>query len=345
MGPEATAVVVSAAVTAAVGAVGAVGLAAAGSRRPSIVVFGAPLVMVVSLAAGVAAATRSMLVSADGYRTVIFVLLAGAPVALLVGLLLARRVRLIERTAAAGVATAERDRQVEQSRRDTVRWLSHDLQTPLTGIRLLAESVQERPDDPVGRARRIVAETDRMAGMVDDIAELSRLHGAPADGVREIIAISDLVSESVATVAPIADSDGVVIAAGRIADGDVLVDPDRMVRAVANLLRNAVQQSPSGTRVLVEADAIEGGGSGTVRISVTDQCGGLTTEDLEHIFDPGWRRDTARHERGMGLGTTIAREIARAHGGDVTISNLANGEGCLAILSLPTGARVPGGPQ
>lgn len=341
MGPEATAVLVSAAVTAGVGAVGAVGLAAVGSRRPSVVVFGAPLVMVVSLAAGVAAATRSMLVSADGYRTVIFVLLAGAPVAVLVGLLLARRVRIIERSAAAASAGRERDRQVEQSRRETIQWLSHDLQTPLTGIRLLAESVQEAPDDPAERAGRIVAETDRMAGMVDDIAELSRLHGAPGDGDRDVIAISDLVSESVATVAPIAAAADVVITPGRIADGDVVVDPDRMVRALANLIRNAVQQSPDGSRVTVEADVTGSAGSATVRIAVTDRCGGLSDEGLERIFDPGWRGDSARRHRGMGLGTTIAREIARAHDGEVRIRNRVDGSGCIATLTLPAGAPDP----
>jgi signal transduction histidine kinase len=344
MGPEATAVIVSAAVTAGVGAVGAAGLAAAGSRRPSVVVFGAPLVMVVSLAAGVAAATRSMLVSADGYRTVIFVLLAGAPVAVFVGLLLARRVRIIERTAAAAAAGRERDRQVEQSRRETIRWLSHDLQTPLTGIRLLAESVQEAPDEPVGRARRIVAETDRMAGMVDDIAELSRLHGPPGAGAREAIAIADLVSEAVAAVAPIADSAEVMITAGRIAPGDVVVDPDRVVRAVANLVRNAVQQSPAGADVLVGADVVGAAACRTLRVTVADRCGGLAPEDLERIFEPGWRGDTARHHRGMGLGTTIAREIARAHGGEVTVRNLEDGSGCEAGLTLPAPGASGGQP-
>lgn len=336
MGPDATAVLISAAVTAGVGAAGSLALLSAGARRPAAMALGAPLVMVVSLAAGVAAATRSMVVAGDDYRTVIFVLLAGAPVAILVGLILARRVRAVERAEAAAAAARERDRQIESSRRETIQWLSHDLRTPLTGIRLLAEALQEDPGGPTDRADRIVVEADRMAGMVDDITEMSRLHGALAEDDLQLVAIDDVVSEAVAVVAPIAASAGVVVRAGELAGVDVHADPDRLVRALANLVRNAVQHTPTGGVVIVSTE-----GGDPVTVTITDECGGLAEADLARLFDPGWRGDSARSERGMGLGMTIAREIVRAQGGEVSVANRAGGLGCTATVVLPSPASSP----
>lgn len=343
MGPEATAVVISAAVTAGVGAAGSLALASVSARRPAAMAFGAPLVMVLSLAAGVAAATRSMVVAGDDYRTVIFVLLAGSPVAILVGLTLARRVRAVERAQAAAAAAHERDRQVERSRRETIQWLSHDLRTPLTGIRLLAESVQDEPVGAAARAERIVVEADRMAGMVEDITELSRLHGGAAPDDLQVVAIDDVVSEAVAVVAPIADSAGVSVQAGELAGVDVRADPDRLVRALANLVRNAVQASPQGEVVLVGTAQAAPQASPVVIVTIEDRCGGLDDADLTRIFEPGWRGDSARSDRGMGLGTTIAREIMRAHGGEVELTNTVDRRGCITTVTLP--AHTPEGAE
>jgi signal transduction histidine kinase len=337
MDPDATAVLISAAVTAGVGAAGSLALLASSTRRPATVALGAPLVMVVSLAAGVAAATRSMVVAEDDYRTVVFVLLAGAPVAIVIGLVLARRVRVLEHATAAAAAARERDRQVEASRRETIQWLSHDLRTPLTGIRLLAESLQEDPLGAAGRAGRIVEESDRMAGMVDDITELSRLHGPLSAEDRQVVAIDDVVSEAVAVVAPIAVAAGVVVRAGTLSGAVVHVDPERLVRALANLVRNAVQHTPAQGGVVVCTGAGE-----VVTVTITDECGGLPAEDLARMFEPGWRGDSARAERGMGLGTTIAREILRAQGGDVSVTNTPDGRGCTARVLLPS--HDPSGP-
>jgi signal transduction histidine kinase len=338
MGPDATAVLISAAVTAGVGAAGSLALLSASARRPAAMALGAPLVMVVSLAAGFAAATRSMVVAEDDYRTVLFVLLAGAPVAILVGVILARRVRALEATEAAAAAARERDQQIEASRRETIQWLSHDLRTPLTGIRLLAEALQEDRGDVAARADRIVVEADRMAGMVDDITELSRLHGALAPDHQQVVAIDDVVSEAVAVVSPIAASAGVVVRAGELAGVDVCADPDRLVRALANLVRNAVQHTPARGIVVVST-----GAGDPVTVTVTDECGGLEEADLARMFEPGWRGDSARGERGMGLGTTIAREILRAQGGEVTVANRADGRGCTATVAMPTRAASSAG--
>ncbi|MGB7817399.1 MAG: HAMP domain-containing sensor histidine kinase [Ornithinibacter sp.] len=332
MTPETSAILVSASVTAAVGATGAVVLSRVARNRPSVAALGAPIVLVAALGAGVAMASRSMLIGGDDYRTLVFVLLAGAPMAVLVGLVLARRVWTMEREAAQERADRESAREVEDSRRETIRWLSHDLRTPLAGIRALAESLE---DDAVADTHaahgRIVHEVDRMDAMVDDIAELSRLHGSTAARV-ESAALDDLVSDAVATVLPLADAAGVEVSASDLSGAVVDVDARGVTRAVTNMLRNAVQHTSAGGRVQVCTVAR----GPRVEVDVTDGCGGIPTGDLDHVFDPGWRGDGSRHERGMGLGLTIAREVGRMHRGGARVANLDDGTGCVVTLSLPT---------
>ena len=184
MTPDENAVVLSILTTAGVGLAGTAIVAALPRSKPVVAAIAAPFVVVASLAAGVAVATRQMLIDDHTSQTLLIVLAACAPLALLVGLVLARRARAVEREAAAERADRQRAREVEDSRRETVRWLSHDLRTPLAGIRALAESAaqDDSPDDPPAR---IVREVDRLDAMVDDIVE-------PALHMRTIRCIADI---------------------------------------------------------------------------------------------------------------------------------------------------------
>jgi signal transduction histidine kinase len=330
--PETSAVVLSASVTAAAGTVGALVLARLARRRPALAALGAPIVLVASLGAGVAVASRSMLIGEDDYRTLLFVLLAGAPMAVIVGVVLARRVWWLEAEHARERADRERAHQVETSRREMIRWLSHDLRTPLAGIRALAESLEDDAvADPHRAHGRIVHEVDRMDAMVDDIAELSRLHGGTATR-SEPAGLDDLVSDAVAAVAPLAEAAGVEVSARSLSGSVLEVDAGAVTRAVTNLLRNAVQHTPRGGGVEV-CTAVTGD---RVEVAVADRCGGIPDDDLDRVFEPGWRGDGARSDRGMGLGLAIAREVARGHGGGARAENLPDGSGCVFTISLPT---------
>ena len=332
MGPEASAVLLSAVVTAGVGTVGALVLARVARERPVVAALGAPIVLVAALGAGVAVASRSMLIGEDDYRTLVFVLLAGAPMAVLVGVVLARRVWRLERDAARERADRERLREVEASRRETIRWLSHDLRTPLAGVRALAESLVEGAvADPAAAHGRIVHEVDRMDAMVEDIAELSRLHGPATTVRRERASVDDLVSDAVATVSPLARAAGVEVVATSLSGSLVQVEVGPVTRALTNVVRNAVQHTAPGGRVEVSTTPRDG----AVVVEVADECGGIPDAVLPLVFDAGWRGDTSRHDPGMGLGLTIAREVARRHGGDATIENRPDALGCRVTLVLP----------
>lgn len=333
MASESGAVLVAAGVTSAVALAG-FGLTSWLARgRPTRAAWGAPFVVVAALAAGVAAASRTMLLAEDA-RGLIFVLLSGAPIALLCGLLLARRVRRIEERLQRERADRERAAAVERDRREMIQWLSHDLRTPLSGIRILAEGVGAGAAGPTEATARIAREVDRLDSMVDDISELSRLQ-SPAPPEFVTLPLVDVVSDAVAAVHPLAGAAEVEVAQGRLDDVLVPVAPRAVARAVTDLLRNAVRHTGPGGRVQVSVTAA----TDFAVIEVADQCGGIAPEDLPRVFDAGWRGDPARGEQpgtaGMGLGLAIVREVALRHGGSADVLNLADGSGCAFRLCLP----------
>lgn len=348
-------VVLSAGVAAAVGAAGALGVFTLARRRAAVAAVLAPLVVVVSVAAGVYASVRAMFLSDKDSATVLLLLAAAIPVALGLGVVLAARIWRMTTEAAAITAARERDQEIEASRREMVAWVSHDLRTPLAAVRVLCEALEDGVGDPAETVRRLQAENRRMSGMVDDLLALSRLQ-SPALVLRtQAVDLRDLVSDAVAAIRPLAEARDVRMVEADGGGAVATVDAREVSRAVANLLVNAVRHTPRGGTVTATArpatvDPI------TRRellalVAVQDECGGIPEADLARVFDAGWRGTRARtpergsvggagpnapHETGgAGLGLAIVREVAEVHGGTATIRNA--GRGCVAELRLPVG--------
>ena len=336
------AVLLSAGVAAAVGVIGAIMLVWLARRSPARAAVAAPLVVVLSVAAGVYASARAMVVSDRDSTTVLLVLLAAVPVAVVVGVVTARRVQNLTRQRALDMAAAERDREVEAGRRELVAWVSHDLRTPLAGMRALTEALQDGvATDPADYLDRMRLEVMRMSEMVDDLLALSRLQssGLRLDRVRSSVA--DVVSEVVAFSQPVAQAAGVRLSGH--ADGPAFadIDPGEVSRAVANLLTNAVRHTQPGGAVSVTVSTRTAGEPATHRaeVAVQDACGGIPSEALPRVFEAGWRGTGARTPRpgaGAGLGLAIVRGVAEAHGGEATVANHA--EGCRFVIWLPVEA-------
>ncbi|MFZ1285887.1 MAG: HAMP domain-containing sensor histidine kinase [Candidatus Phosphoribacter sp.] len=351
MTPEASAVLLASGSAAATGAFGALGVWGLARRSIPAALVAAPLVVNLSVAAGVLVSARAMFISEHDVSLVLLVVAAAVPVALGYGLLLARRLHRLDRAAAdraaEAVATRERDAQVEAHRRDLVAWASHDLRTPLAGIRAMAEAMEDGVE-PAGGSypARIRAEADRMAAMVEDLLALSRIHSGALTLRYERVSVADLVSDALATGRPLAERRGVVLD-GR-ADGTVLarLDAREIGRVLDNLIGNAIAASPAGGHVSVTArcedgDAVDGGAGlgGTVAVvRVSDSCGGIPEAVRERMFQPWWRGDSARSPgpgEGSGLGLAVVRGLVEAHGGRVGIVN-ADG-GCVVEVRLPQG--------
>jgi signal transduction histidine kinase len=212
---------------------------------------------------------------------------------------------------------------------------SHDLRTPLAVMKTEFE-VALRDPATTGEVRPVLAsgleEVDRMTLMVDDLLTLSRIDAHQEVVARERVDLEVIARETSAKLRPLAVAAGVELDVVGAGPAPAVGDPRHLQRALANLLRNAVEHSPRGGLVRVEARA-DGGSS---RLSVADQGPGIAAEDLAHVFDRFYRADPARsgEHGGSGLGLSIARWAVRRMGGDLTAQS-APGSGTRMTITLP----------
>jgi signal transduction histidine kinase len=229
-----------------------------------------------------------------------------------------------------------RERALEASRRELVAWVSHDLRTPLAGLRAMAEALEDQvvidPREVSQYHSQIRREVDRLTLMIDDLFELSRIHAGALRLSKRMVGLEDLVAEVVASAEPVARAKGVRLTGAAVRGMPVFVDSAEMGRALRNLVTNAIRHTPSegGVDVLAEVQ------SGMACVSVSDACGGIPPGDLPRVFDVAFRGESARTpgpQEGAGLGLSIARGIVEAHSGQIAVRNA--GPGCQFLIRLP----------
>jgi len=226
----------------------------------------------------------------------------------------------------------------EDSRRQLVAWVSHDLRTPLSGIRAMVEALEDGvvsdPETVARYYRTMGRETDRLAGLVDDLFELSRIQAGALHLDLERMPLDELVSDAVAGVSLAATTKGVTLK-GDVASPTPVVELSipEMARVVRNLLDNAIRHTPRGGTVWVEA-ALDDDRAAAL-VSVRDGCGGIPDPDLPRVFELAYRGDAARTpgDGGAGLGLAVARGLVEAHQGEITVRN--EGQGCRFTIRLP----------
>jgi two-component system sensor histidine kinase SenX3 len=223
----------------------------------------------------------------------------------------------------------------EEIRNDFVANVSHELKTPVGAISLLAEALESSADDEqaVRRfAKRMHKESGRLAALVQDIIELSRLQGASVSQGGSAVDINAVIAEAVDRSQLPAESKKIQIVVGEHVDATVYGDRDLLVTALRNLIDNAIRYSPENTKVGVGVR----GKDGLIAVSVTDQGEGMTPEDQERVFERFYRVDAARsrHTGGTGLGLSIVKHVASNHGGEVTLWSRP-GQGSTFTLRLP----------
>jgi signal transduction histidine kinase len=339
-----------------VGLAGAVALRLLGHRSITASTSVVALVGTASVVAGVVGTASAMFLSSHDLRVVLLVAAVAGVVALAAALLLGRR---LARQSVWERESAERERALEASRRDLVAWVSHDLRTPLAGLRAMAEALEDGVvDEPAQVAAYHSAlrrEADRLAGMVDDLFELSRIQAGALRLHLDAVPLGDLVSDAVAVVGPAAARKRVrVLAGGAGAWPTVRGSDAELGRVVRNLLANAVRHTPTDGAVVIaagtsaavhdgaRAGAEEPGGDRVAWLSVQDGCGGIPDDDLPRLFDVAFRGEAARTPAGApdslaggaGLGLAIARGLVEAHRGTITVHNA--GAGCRFVIRLPT---------
>lgn len=231
----------------------------------------------------------------------------------------------------------EREARVEASRRELVAWISHDLRTPLAGIRAMAEALEDdMVDDPGRYHRQMRAQVELLSSMVDDLFDLSRIDAGALRLRFEEVSLLDVVSDAVTDVRPAAPTREISVDSALPRGLSVHVDPGELSRAIGNLLMNAVQHTPADTPIVVRVEMIDD----RPTVSVIDRGPGIDPDDLPRLFEPGWRGSAARTpyagagtSPGAGLGLAIVRGIVSAHNGEVMATNITGG--CRFDIRLP----------
>jgi signal transduction histidine kinase len=316
------------------------------------------LLAALSLSAGLVLASQRMGSDAAQADVLAPALVVAGLVSLAGGLLVARWVRDSGRALASVLATGEgvvdgpaelralgldlarsRTREValEASRRELVSWVSHDLRTPLAGLRAMTEALEDGVVSDAPTVARYHAtmrgEVDRLASLVDDLFELSRLQvGQLPATVADLADLGDLVAGALASADPLARDRRVHLtgpAAGELPPLEVgAADIGRVLR---NLLVNAIRHTPYDGTVAVLA----GVHGGLVEVAVQDACGGIPETDLPRVFETAFRGSAARtpDSGGAGLGLAIARGLVHRHHGEISVANA--GAGCRFTVRLP----------
>jgi signal transduction histidine kinase len=231
-----------------------------------------------------------------------------------------------------------REALAENSRRELVAWISHDLRSPLAGIRAMAEALEDgMVDEPERYYVKVRSQVDRMSGMVDDLNELSRIHSGSLRLSMQKVSLYDLISDVVAELGPFAESRSISLVGDGARELTILADPRELSRVVGNLVMNSIQHSPAGSPITVSARQSE---DGLAVISVIDAAGGIPEKDLGRVFEAGWRASNSRtpetatsRSGGAGLGLAIVQGIVQAHRGRVVVQNVPGG--CRFDVFLP----------
>jgi signal transduction histidine kinase len=234
----------------------------------------------------------------------------------------------------------------EAARRALIAAVSHDLRTPVTALRLLAEAVDDEIGDPETRreyVRRLGVHIRALGGLIDDLFELTQIEAGAVAWTMHDIDLDELVEDTVAAMQPAAAAGGIAVEAQ--IDPSLVparANPERIQRVLFNLIQNAIRHTPADGSVTVRAGRAGDGDS--VEIEVADTGSGIAAADRERIFE-AFQQGTdraARTDGSAGLGLAISRAIVEAHGGRIWVvdDDAGSEAGARVRFSLPAAAPV-----
>jgi signal transduction histidine kinase len=216
----------------------------------------------------------------------------------------------------------------EGARRSLIAAVSHDLRTPITALRLLADAIDDEVVDAATRreyAARIGTHVRALGALIDDLFELTRLESGDLTWTMERVRVDALLHETIEAMRPAAEAEEVTVTAEL--DASIAAargNPEKLQRVLFNLIQNAIRHTPPDGSVTVRAESVSGG----IEIEVADTGSGIDGEHRTRVFEPFYRADGARSDGGAGLGLAVSRAIVEAHGGTIWLED------------APVGARV-----
>ncbi|MBN1829937.1 MAG: HAMP domain-containing protein [Deltaproteobacteria bacterium] len=211
--------------------------------------------------------------------------------------------------------------------------IAHDLKSPVTRIRGIAEitlTTGKTVDEFEAMGASIIEESDRLLEMINTMLVISRIEAGVGAVEKEELDLSILLREACELFHPMAEDKNIdftcQVPSACVYSGNL----GNLQRMIANLVDNAIKYTPQGGRVALSLSRTA---AGAVTLEVKDNGIGIAAKDLPHIFERFYRCDQSRSQEGVGLGLSLARTIARAHGGDITLAS-APGEGAAFTVTL-----------
>jgi two-component system phosphate regulon sensor histidine kinase PhoR len=230
-------------------------------------------------------------------------------------------------------------RRLEMIRQDFISNISHELRTPIASVKALAETLNEGAIGDTSVAKdflsRINVEADKLAQMVQELGELSRIESGEVPLQKRRINIADAIEHAVDRLKAQSDRAGLNL------DIDIpptlpkiMADEARVEQVLVNLIHNAIKFTPSGGGISISAKARDN----DIMVSVADTGVGIPADDLPRIFERFYKADKSRTGGGTGLGLAIAKHIVEAHGGRIWAESV-EGRGSTFNFTLPLGFK------
>lgn len=231
---------------------------------------------------------------------------------------------------------AEKLDRTETMRRQLIGDISHELRTPLTAIKGSMEGLMDgvlKKDEST--FQQIYAEADRLQRLVEDLQELSRVEAVQFKLQKKKVNVEGLVKSAVQSMSGAFTKKGVKLDYEIPKNlPDILLDNDRIIQVLSNILGNALQFTPKNGRVKVKVKEIPG----FLKIFVVDSGIGIEGSHLPHIFERFYRADTSRSRMnggGSGIGLTVSKSLIEAHGGRIWAESQGRNKGSTFIFTLP----------
>ncbi|ADJ26484.1 multi-sensor signal transduction histidine kinase [Dehalogenimonas lykanthroporepellens BL-DC-9] len=226
-------------------------------------------------------------------------------------------------------------RNLQTMRKELVGNISHELRTPITGIKAMVETLHDGAIDDKEAAKdfltRIESEVDRLAQTVSELTELSRIETGKAELRLEPLDLNVLVKDVIEQLQPLAERQQVTVSATLAKDlPEVLADRDRIRQTIINLVHNAVKFNRVGGNVKLYTKT----NNNEVIVDISDTGIGISKDDLPHVFERFYKADRARSKSGSGLGLAIAKHTIQAHNGKIWVAS-EQGNGSTFSFSLP----------
>ena len=231
-------------------------------------------------------------------------------------------------------------RNLQTMRQELVGNISHDLRTPLAGIKIMVETLHDGAINDKNAAidflARIENEVDRLTQMVSELTELSRIEAGSTELNKESVNLNDLINEAIIQLKPLADKQMVTLTtAFSNTLPPIKVDRDRISQTITNLIHNAIKFNRPGGSVTITTSSDEK----TITVKVIDTGIGIPKANLPHVFERFYKADKSRTNSGSGLGLAIAKHTVEAHGGTITAQS-EEGKGSTFSFTIPLNPEI-----